>query len=67
MRHDLKMGTGKLAAQCCHAAVELCEIVRDEKGARGDAWRTTMRQWRNIGAKKIAVKANSEKELYVLH
>ena len=63
VRDDLKMGKGKLAGQCCHAAVALYDAIYQDKTKRGDKWRMTMRRWEDVGAKKIVVKVNSEKEL----
>lgn len=49
VRNDLKMGKGKIGAQCAHAAV----------GAYESATRKTpqiVRKWNNSGSMKIAVK-----------
>ncbi|XP_055677162.1 probable peptidyl-tRNA hydrolase 2 [Lutzomyia longipalpis] len=56
VRNDLKMGKGKIAAQCGHAAV----------GAFQSAMRKIphiVRRWENSGCAKIAVKVESEEEL----
>uniref|UniRef100_A0A1L8E072 peptidyl-tRNA hydrolase n=1 Tax=Nyssomyia neivai TaxID=330878 RepID=A0A1L8E072_9DIPT len=56
VRNDLKMGKGKIAAQCGHAAV----------GAYQTATKKTPRlvkRWENSGCAKIAVKVESEEEL----
>uniref|UniRef100_A0A1B0DDZ0 peptidyl-tRNA hydrolase n=1 Tax=Phlebotomus papatasi TaxID=29031 RepID=A0A1B0DDZ0_PHLPP len=56
VRNDLKMGKGKIAAQCGHAAV----------GAFQTAIRripSIVRRWENSGCAKIAVKVESEEEL----
>lgn len=50
VRQDLKMGKGKVAAQCCHAAVA-CVQSSDEY---------YLREWENRGAAKIALKAPDE-------
>lgn len=56
VRNDLKMPKGKMAAQVAHASVEA-------------AWRadkTLFKEWRASGMKKIVVKVETQKELYVL-
>lgn len=56
VRNDLKMGKGKIAAQCGHGAV----------GAYQSAVKTmpaVVRQWENSGCAKIAVKCESKAEL----
>ena len=57
------MDKGKLATQCCHAAVALHNIITNEKTERGQAWRVTLRRWEDIGAKKVVVRVKNEKEL----
>jgi len=49
VRNDLKMGKGKIAAQCCHAAVGAYEEARVKIPA-------ILRKWEYTGAAKIAVK-----------
>ncbi|XP_053696591.1 probable peptidyl-tRNA hydrolase 2 [Sabethes cyaneus] len=56
VRNDLKMGKGKIAAQCGHAAV----------GAYEGALKKTpsiLRKWQNGGQAKIAVKVETEQQL----
>jgi PTH2 family peptidyl-tRNA hydrolase len=53
---SLKMGKGKIAAQCAHAACGAVETANE----------TLLRQWRNAGQKKIALAA-SEAEVLQLH
>ena len=53
-RQDLKMGKGKVAAQCCHATLGVVERVR--KG--GDDH--LLRPWRNFGQAKVVVKVPDE-------
>lgn len=56
VRNDLKMGKGKIAAQCGHAAV----------GAYQSAVRRSpnlVRAWENSGCAKIAVRVETEAEL----
>ena len=56
LRTDLGMSTGKLIAQACHAAVEASEKAKKENHA---VWR----RWRDEGAKKVALEAESLEEL----
>lgn len=56
VRNDLKMGKGKIGAQCGHAAV----------GAYQNCMRrfpSLVRRWDDSGSAKIAVKVDSEEEL----
>ncbi|KXJ69236.1 probable peptidyl-tRNA hydrolase 2 [Aedes albopictus] len=56
VRNDLKMGKGKIAAQCGHAAV----------GAFEGALKKTpsvLRKWQHTGQAKIAVKVESEQQM----
>jgi PTH2 family peptidyl-tRNA hydrolase len=50
-RDDLKLSSGKLAAQVAHAAVECALIAKKEKSN----W---FRKWFNQGAKKAVVKTD---------
>lgn len=59
VRNDLKMGKGKIAAQCGHGAV----------GAYQKAVRTmpsVVRAWENTGCAKIALKVESEAEMMAI-
>jgi PTH2 family peptidyl-tRNA hydrolase len=56
IRNDLKLPKGKLAAQAAHAAVEAAH--------KADA--SKYQKWRLDGQKKVVVKVDSEKELYML-
>lgn len=56
LRTDLGMSTGKLIAQACHAAVEASEKAKREN-------HTVWRRWRDEGAKKVALEAESLEEL----
>lgn len=53
LRSDLKMGKGKIAAQCAHASVLAMEK------ADGDA----VDEWKSSGMKKICLKVGGEREL----
>jgi PTH2 family peptidyl-tRNA hydrolase len=56
LRMDLGMSTGKLIAQAAHAAVGASELGKKENHK---AWR----RWRDEGAKKVALEAESLEEL----
>lgn len=56
MRTDLNMSTGKMIAQACHAAVGCSET---SKRTQTKHWR----RWRDEGAKKVALQADSFEEL----
>ncbi|XP_050071312.1 probable peptidyl-tRNA hydrolase 2 [Anopheles maculipalpis] len=53
VRNDLKMGKGKIAAQCGHAAVGAFE-----SGLRNTP--AAIRKWQNSGQAKIALKVDNE-------
>ena len=50
VRQDLKMGKGKIAAQCCHAAI----------GAFATASAAAIRRWETRGCAKVALKVKTE-------
>ena len=55
VRQDLKMGSGKIAAQCAHAAVKSYkEMSRSDKGKK------LLNAWETIGQAKIVVKVPDE-------
>ena len=56
MRTDLNMSIGKMIAQACHAAVSCSE---EAKRSQTKHWR----RWRDEGAKKVALQADSLEEL----
>lgn len=56
LRMDLGMSSGKLIAQAAHAAVGASELGKKENHK---AWR----KWRDEGAKKVALEAESLEEL----
>ena len=56
IRTDLKMSTGKMIAQACHAAVDASELAKQQNHA---GWR----KWRDEGAKKVALQVDSQEEL----
>ncbi len=53
IRTDLKMGKGKLAAQCSHASI----------GAYLKAKKYSKNKWIREGMKKVVLKVSSEKEI----
>lgn len=59
VRNDLKMGKGKIAAQCGHAAVGAFQSAQRKMPQM-------LRRWENSGCAKIAVKCESEPELMAL-
>ncbi|MDW3603957.1 MAG: peptidyl-tRNA hydrolase Pth2 [Nitrososphaeraceae archaeon] len=60
VRKDLKMGSGKLAAQVAHAAILASEKARN----KNFEW---FKEWFNFGQPKIILKVNSLKELEAIH
>jgi PTH2 family peptidyl-tRNA hydrolase len=56
VRRDLRMGTGKLAAQVAHAAVMAAEKTKEKKPEWFEEWFTT-------GQAKVVVKVSSMDEL----
>ncbi|XP_063991705.1 peptidyl-tRNA hydrolase 2, mitochondrial-like [Diachasmimorpha longicaudata] len=59
IRNDLKMGKGKVAAQCAHAAVAGFEAVLK--------YPKLLQEWTENGHKKITVKVDSLEELDQVH
>ncbi|CAD1474115.1 unnamed protein product, partial [Heterotrigona itama] len=55
IRTDLKMGKGKIAAQCAHAAVEAYKAAEN--------YPEILRAWEKCGQAKITVKVDSESAL----
>ena len=56
VRTDLKMGKGKAAAQCSHAAVG---VYKSAKKSSPDA----LRSWERMGQPKIVTKVDTEEQL----
>lgn len=56
VRNDLKMGKGKIGAQCGHASVGAYQTIMKKNKA-------VLRRWENSGCAKICVKVESEQEL----
>lgn len=59
VRNDLKMGKGKIAAQCGHAAVGAYQSAVKRQPQ-------VVRAWENSGCAKIAVKCDSKEQLLSL-
>ncbi|KAL2731649.1 hypothetical protein V1477_015472 [Vespula maculifrons] len=55
VRNDLKMGKGKIVAQCAHAAVAAYRIALK--------YPPILKAWENSGQVKVTVKVNNEDEL----
>ena len=56
VRTDLKMGKGKAAAQCSHAAVAAYETL-------GRTNKTLLDEWKYNGQPKVVVKTESEESM----
>ena len=62
VREDLKMGKGKIGAQCGHATIGAYEqIVQYAK--KSAYWKKVLNNWSWEGQKKVCVKVMSEQEL----
>ena len=59
-RQDLQMGKGKIAAQCCHAAVACFEDAQESN-------ENILEEWMDQGQRKIVVKVESEEQLEQLY
>ena len=57
MRADLKMSSGKLAAQACHASI----------GAYKKADNRIIKEWELEGGKKVVVQVKSQEELFEVY
>ncbi|XP_058813453.1 probable peptidyl-tRNA hydrolase 2 [Topomyia yanbarensis] len=60
VRNDLKMGKGKIAAQCGHAAVGAYEGALTKTPS-------ILRKWQRTGQAKIALKVESEQQLMEIY
>jgi len=56
VRNDLKMGKGKIGAQCGHASVGAYETAMERN-------RSLIQRWERSGCAKIALRVDSEKDL----
>lgn len=59
VRQDLKMGKGKSAAQCCHAAIDIFRKAKKRHPEWLQAWETT-------GCAKVALKCPDEETLLAI-
>lgn len=56
VRQDLKMGAGKIASQCAHAATGMySELIQSQ--------RSLLRQWEQCGQPKIVVTCKNQQEM----
>lgn len=60
VRQDLKMGKGKIAAQCSHAAVSTYKQLMKRNT-------TLLKQWEYNGQPKVVLKCANEEELLALY
>lgn len=68
VRKDLKMGTGKIAAQCAHAAVasveEMIALQRQQQSAAvKHPWVQWYEAWHVSGCTKVALRCEDEEEM----
>ncbi|XP_073006977.1 uncharacterized protein [Typha latifolia] len=57
VRQDLKMGVGKIASQCAHAATGMyAELLQSH--------RALLRQWEQFGQAKIILSCKNQQEMY---
>ncbi|CAL5029599.1 unnamed protein product [Urochloa decumbens] len=59
VRNDLKMGKGKIAAQCSHATLGLFKKLQQRAPK-------SLRRWERCGQVKVVVKIESEEDMLVL-
>ena len=62
VREDLKMGKGKVGAQCGHATLGVYKQC-DKYAKESEYWRKVLNNWQWEGQKKVCLKVNSEQEL----
>jgi len=56
VRQDLKMGAGKIASQCAHAATGMyAELMSSNRGL--------LRQWEQLGQAKIVLTCKNQQEM----
>lgn len=57
VRRDLKMGVGKIVAQCCHGCESVLLAMKEDSYMRN-----VLRTWRRDGGKKIVLRVDSYSE-----
>ena len=62
VREDLKMGKGKIGAQCGHATIAAFEQVT-AYAKKSAYWKKVLNNWSWEGQKKVCVKVMTEQEL----
>ena len=62
VREDLKMGKGKIGAQCGHATLGAYKQVQ-LYSKESDYWSSVQTKWNHEGQKKVCLKVNNEQEL----
>ena len=62
VREDLKMGKGKIGAQCGHATMGGYAQAK-RWASKSEYWKKLMKKYSYEGTKKICVKLNSEQEV----
>ena len=62
VREDLKMGKGKIGAQCGHATLGAYRTC-SQYAKSSDYWKSVLEKWSWEGQKKICLKVNTEAEL----
>ena len=62
VREDLKMGKGKIGAQCGHATIGAYEHVL-QFAKKSAYWKKVLNSWSWDGQKKVCVKVMTEQEL----
>ncbi|MCX8158278.1 MAG: peptidyl-tRNA hydrolase Pth2 [Candidatus Diapherotrites archaeon] len=60
VRTDLKMGKGKVAAQCCHASIEAYETTKKKNPEYTELWKEQ-------GMPKVVLKVKDEIELMQIY
>eukprot|EP00796_Vickermania_ingenoplastis_P010867 gene10867-7533_t len=72
VRRDLKMGAGKVAAQCAHAAVASVEVLSELGSSDAPltptqiAWHQWFTSWRHMGYAKVVLQCPDEAEMMAL-
>jgi peptidyl-tRNA hydrolase, PTH2 family len=63
VRMDLKMGLGKVAAQCAHATLRAYQLARS-RAQSDEHYSLAFIQWLESGQEKVAYQVNSEQQLF---